>query len=163
MSTFVSVGNATQPFPRLLEAVVALREMLPVPVVVQHGNTPFGTSGFDAVAFMGMDDFVARIREAKVLILHGGAGSVIQAIGAGRTPIVMPRRAKYGEHVDDHQAEFVEALGRAGRVIVANSVAELESAIRRAVAQEFVPAVPEAPLEPARRVAEVLRKYAAGS
>ena len=37
MTTFVAVGNATQPFARLIDAVVAIAADLPQPVLIQHG------------------------------------------------------------------------------------------------------------------------------
>ena len=43
MSTFVTIGNSLDPFPRLLDEVsrLAAAGLLPPPVVVQCGNTPF--------------------------------------------------------------------------------------------------------------------------
>jgi hypothetical protein len=36
MSTFVSVGNATQSFSRLLDAVIDIAPTLPQPVIFQY-------------------------------------------------------------------------------------------------------------------------------
>ena len=41
MSTFVTIGNGTQSFHRLLEAVREVIDDLPQPVVIQTGRTPF--------------------------------------------------------------------------------------------------------------------------
>jgi UDP-N-acetylglucosamine transferase subunit ALG13 len=132
--TFVSVGNCTQSFPRLLDAIAALAPTLPQPLVVQHGSGNFTLSAAAASAFLPMADFEARVAEAELLILHAGAGSVIHAVRAGRMPVVMPRRAALGEHVDDHQLEFARALDTAGRVAMAETPADLPAAIARALA-----------------------------
>ncbi len=134
MSTFVSVGNARHPFRRLLDAVARLAPRLPQPVIVQHGHTPFAAAGCQAVAFLGMADFARRVSEAELLILHAGAGSVIHAIEAGKRPVVMPRRADLGEHVNNHQLEFARVLGETGRVVVAETPERLEAAIAEALA-----------------------------
>lgn len=133
MSTFVSVGNATQPFLRLLDAVAKLVPELPPPVIVQHGVAPFYAQGCRAVPFVGMDDFESLIIEAELLILHAGAGSVLNALRAGKVPVVMPRRVCYGEHVDDHQLEFAQALAETGRVMVAGEPEHLAAAVRCAL------------------------------
>ncbi|GGI79642.1 hypothetical protein GCM10007973_15260 [Polymorphobacter multimanifer] len=135
--TFVSVGNCTQPFPRLLDAIAALAPTLPQPLVVQHGAGSFtlANASASASAFLPMADFEARVANAELLVLHAGAGSVIHAVRAGRMPVVMPRRAALGEHVDDHQLEFARALDAAGRVAMAETPADLPAAIARSVAR----------------------------
>jgi UDP-N-acetylglucosamine transferase subunit ALG13 len=133
VSTFVSVGNATQPFRRLLDEVARLAAVLPQPVVVQHGATPFQADACRALPFVDMNEFERLVASAELLILHAGAGSVIHAVRAGKVPVVMPRRALYGEHIDDHQIEFARALAAAGRVVVADDAAQLRDAVQRAL------------------------------
>ncbi len=132
MSTFVSVGNATQPFSRLLDAVARLAPQLPQPVTVQYGSNTFANAACRPVAFLDMESFTAHMREADLLILHAGAGVVIHAIQAGKVPVVAPRRACYGEHVDDHQLEFARALAAAGKAVVVEDVARLAAAVDEA-------------------------------
>jgi UDP-N-acetylglucosamine transferase subunit ALG13 len=134
MSTFVSVGNANQPFARLLKAVSVLAEKgdLPLPVIVQHGHTPFSSDGCTAIDFMAMEDFAKHVRGAELLIFHAGAGSMIHACQAGKVPVVMPRRACFGEHIDDHQLELVEAFERSGLVVKVDDEKDLYDAAMRA-------------------------------
>ena len=132
MSTFVSVGNAYQPFTRLLHAVTSNAHALPRSVVVQHGHTPFDSFECRGVTFLDMQAFESAVSEAEVLIFHAGAGSVIHALGAGKAPVVMARRAEFGEHVDDHQVEFARELALTGRVAAVEHIAELMAVIKRA-------------------------------
>lgn len=106
---------------------------LPQPVIVQHGETPFPSDVCRAIPFVEMSEFERLVAEAELLILHAGAGSVIHAVRAGKVPVVMPRRAIYGEIVDDHQVEFAKALEVAGRVVVADEPLQLAEAVRRAL------------------------------
>jgi len=134
----VSLGNATQPFPRLLAAVAQCHALLPRPLLVQHGATaPAGLSGLldtNLQAFLPMAAFEAQVAAASLLILHAGAGSVLHAVRAGKTPILMPRRQHLHEHVDDHQLEFARTLAASGHVILAETADDLPPAIARALA-----------------------------
>jgi len=136
VSTFVSVGNAKQPFRRLLDAVTQLADVLPSPVLVQHGHTPFISPRCKAVAFLGMEEFEASVRGAELVILHAGAGSIIHALQAGKLPVVVPRLAEYGEHVNNHQMDLARALVGTGRVVVALNLDELLNSIREALSRQ---------------------------
>ena len=49
---------------------------------------------------------IQKIKDAKIVITHGGPSSFILPLQYGKTPIVVPRVKKYDEHVNDHQVEF---------------------------------------------------------
>jgi UDP-N-acetylglucosamine transferase subunit ALG13 len=138
LSTFVSIGNLKKPFARLLQAVSDNADLLPRPVLVQHGHTPFDDPNFEAVSFLGMEEFQQRVAEATLIVLHGGAGSIITALQAGRRPIVMARRASLDEHVDDHQLELVRELSGAGRILVAEDAGSLRAMVSQALSTPSV-------------------------
>lgn len=149
-----------QPFRRLLDGVTAIAHDLPQPVFVQSGSTPFHAEGCDSAPFLNMSAFQSRVGLSKLLIMHAGAGSVITAVRAGKVPVVMARRVRYGEHVDDHQIEFARELDLIGRIVVAEEPADLQSAVRQALARQgdarrtqTVPAM-------IGMIADVLQKYA---
>ena len=50
------------------------------------------------------------MQKARIVITHGGPASFIMALQEGKTPIVVPRMAKYNEHVNDHQVDFSLAV-----------------------------------------------------
>jgi UDP-N-acetylglucosamine transferase subunit ALG13 len=165
VSTFVSLGNATQPFPRLLAAVAAAEALLPRPLLVQHGATPAeamaGLQGTTCHAFLPMAAFERLVMEARLLILHAGAGSVIHAVRAGKRPVVMPRRQQPGEHVDDHQLEFARALAASGHVLLAESAEDLPQAIEKALATPIPSSTAATDNAMLRLVSETLAGYAA--
>ena len=70
--------------------------------------------------------------KAELVILHGGAGSVINAIRAGQVPIIVPRRAEFAEHINDHQVEFAQQLAKQGRVVLVENPSELPLAVPKA-------------------------------
>ena len=139
---FVTVGNPTQGFRRLLDAVdvMAGDEVFDgEPVFIQSGNNPeFQPRYCEQKPFLSMDEFKDSIAKAGLVICHAGAGTLIHILQAGKVPVVMPRRKKYGEHVDDHQWELVKALAEQGRVIAAFEPEDLRKAIDKALQQTAV-------------------------
>jgi len=129
----VTVGNATQGFSRLLDAVDRLAgegAFGEDTILVQSGHTrDFRPRHCRHQPFVPMDEFVALIHEATLVIAHAGAGTLFHAFGAGKIPVVMPRRRHYGEHVDDHQVELVRALAAERRVVPAYEADDLSGAV----------------------------------
>lgn len=132
---FVTVGNATQGFSRLVHAVGVLRqrgELADEQVVVQWGNTPGAHAGsLVGAAFYPLDEFNDLLKEASLVITHGGC-TVLSAIRLGKLPVVMPRRRTHGEHANDHQYHFTRALASEGLIIPAYEVQDLGPSIRLA-------------------------------
>ena len=162
MTTFVSVGNTTQSFSRLIDAVLKIASRLPQPVVVQHGNTMVQGVGCVAKPFLEMEDFGQFVAQAELLILHAGAGSVIHAIQAGKIPVVMPRLAKYGEHVDDHQLEFARALAESGKIVMAEEPGDLNDAVAEVLRQQRSTQASHETPRMVGLIGTILSKYAQG-
>jgi UDP-N-acetylglucosamine transferase subunit ALG13 len=133
---FVTVGNATQGFKRLLDAVdEAAGQGLfgDEPIFIQAGNNPdFHASHCEQQSFLPMSQFEALLRDSSLIISHGGAGTLINILRAGRVPVVMPRRQQYAEHVDDHQVELIQALAEQGRVVPVFESADLKVGVKEA-------------------------------
>jgi UDP-N-acetylglucosamine transferase subunit ALG13 len=128
---FATVG-ATLPFPRLVEAVAALKRngAIAEDVVIQRGvggPAPLGVASFETAPF---EEMIATMRRARIVVCHGGTGSLITALREGCHVIAMPRRFADGEHYDDHQAEITAAFRDRGLIQVANSGEELLVALR---------------------------------
>jgi UDP-N-acetylglucosamine transferase subunit ALG13 len=110
----VTVGSCEYPFDRLLQAVAELPA--DQPVVVQHGTSelrPPRAECFDFVPFEALVDYVRR---ASVVVTHAGIGSVLTSLANGKRPVVVPRRRRFGEAVDDHQVDSARRLAEIGLV-----------------------------------------------
>lgn len=138
MSTFVSVGNAKQEFLRFFQMIDNVADLLPKPVYVQRGHTQYENEKFDVVRFINMDQFQLKMADATVVILHAGAGSVINAINSKKKPIVIPRLAKYNEHVDDHQLEFSTQLEKKNKVCVVQNDGDMSASIQELLNIQFI-------------------------
>lgn len=117
--TFVAVGTHSQPFTRLLAIVSrAIDEgVLPGPLRAQLGSAAWSAPGAEVSPHMSRDELEAAMDSAAVVICHGGAGIISSALAAGHRPIVVPRRAALGEHVDDHQYQLTRKLAEWGLVV----------------------------------------------
>src|SRR3990167_1519420 len=124
--TLVSVGNAKQHFTRFLNLIHKQLACLPRPILIQHGHTPFESNDCDLIDFINMDQFCYYVEHAEILLLHAGAGSILHSLRAGKCPIIMPRQAKYKEHVNDHQVDFAQALSEEGKVILIQDDCDLQ-------------------------------------
>lgn len=132
----VTVGNATQGFRRLFEAVDKISgEGLfgEETVIIQSGNdASFRALHCKQKDFLPLEEFTQLVRDAGVVICHGGAGTLYHCFSNGKVPVVMPRLKKYGEILDDNQIDLVKALAAEGRIIPAYEPEDLPGAISEA-------------------------------
>lgn len=158
---FVTVGNATQGFRRLLDAVDSLarsgffeRE----PLLLQTGNNrSFHSELCQYKPFLDTDEFQRWIEKADLVIAHGGCGTLSHAIRYEKVPVVMPRRKQYGEHVNDHQMQLVQALASEGRIVPAYEPEDLPAAITEARRRNAQP-VAAAPARMLELVAQAIEE-----
>jgi UDP-N-acetylglucosamine transferase subunit ALG13 len=54
------------------------------------------------------------MRDADVVVSHAGVGTALAAFGVGKCPLLVPRRASFREHVDDHQKQIATELVNRG-------------------------------------------------
>ena len=136
MSTLFSVGNSRCPMPRLLTLVCAFAEQLPQPIYVQYGHNSFDCKKVESFGFLSEVEFGKHMSKAAVIVLHGGAVSILQANQLGRVPVVMPRRREMGEHIDNHQISLCRKFSEAGKIVVLEEAEDLLHAIAKAKALE---------------------------
>jgi UDP-N-acetylglucosamine transferase subunit ALG13 len=124
---FVSVGTNEARFDRLLEAVEGLGSG--EEVVVQHGPSPVRPANATCVPFLSFEEMTEHLARARVAVLHAGVGSVLAALASGSRPIVVPRLARHGEAVDDHQVGFGRRLHDEGLVVLVEELERLPQAV----------------------------------
>ena len=119
---FVTLGTHHDPFPRLIEGLQSLDGQ---DLVVQYGHSPAPLHATETIQFLPFVDLQERIRTADVVVTHAGVGSILNCLRLGRTPLVVPRQSRFGEHVDNHQVELTRAMANDGKVIPVWDVADL--------------------------------------
>ena len=101
---FIILGSQKFQFNRLLIAVDKLCEKK---VFAQIGYSDYIPKNYNYNNFLDREEFSVEMGKADIVITHGGTGAIIGAVKKGKKVIAVPRRAKYGEHVDDHQLQLV--------------------------------------------------------
>ena len=138
---FVTVGTDPHPFDRLIDWVDSwMRDGGGrARCLVQSGKSraPRYAEWRDYLAAGEME---AAMREAAVVVSHGGPGTVTECHRQGLKPIVVPRIGRLGEHVDDHQLAFTRYMAARGEIFAAHGEAELHELLNRALErwEEFV-------------------------
>ena len=117
---FVSVGTHKQNFDRLLKKIDELVEkgIIKERIMAQIGYTNYKPKHYSYKDFIGMEEFDKQIKNCSLFITHAGEGNVGTGLQFEKKMIVIARRAKYGEHTNDHQLEMAGAVKKSKQAIV---------------------------------------------
>jgi UDP-N-acetylglucosamine transferase subunit ALG13 len=97
--------------------------------IVQYGYSTYKPN-CERKQFMSFDEMMENMNKAHIVITHGGPSSFLQVLSFNKIPIVVPRRKKYDEHVNDHQYEFSNFMNnKYNNLIIANDLEELKTGI----------------------------------
>lgn len=123
---FVTVGTTPEDFSRLLRKVDELAEHeIPERVVMQTGYTKYKPKHCEYFQFLEIDEYKKVMRRSKMIITHGGVGSISNSLNLGKRTIVVPRLSKFGEHANNHQLQIARELELEGLVSVVYDINEL--------------------------------------
>jgi UDP-N-acetylglucosamine transferase subunit ALG13 len=126
----VTVGTMGSPFDRLLREVDRLEGE--EELIVQHGPSRLRPRRATCVDFLPFGELMQVVGEARVVVTHGGVGSILMALMNGRCPLVVPRLRRFHEAVDDHQLALARKLSESGLVTLVQDPAVLPELLSRA-------------------------------
>jgi UDP-N-acetylglucosamine transferase subunit ALG13 len=128
---FVTVGTHEQRFDRLVEAMDRLKKngIIQEEIFIQSGYSAYRPEACEYRDFVPFEEMKARMKEAEIVVTHGGTGSIMLVLYHGKIPVVMPRQKKYDEHIDDHQVIFCRTMAARRKIIAAYEYADLERAL----------------------------------
>lgn len=129
---FVTVGTHEQPFNRLVKKIDELKrdEVIKEDVIIQTGFSTYEPKYCQWSKLIPYQQMIKNVADARIVITHGGPASFIMPLQIGKTPIVVPRQYKYGEHVNDHQVEFARNVSeRMGTIIDVEDIDKLSDII----------------------------------
>lgn len=127
----ITVGTEKFPFDRLMKWVnqlIAQNLIQPTleEVIIQYGSCTIIPQQVDSYKLLPASKFVSLVEQADVIIAHCGEGTIDLLTSLKKPFILVPRSGQHLEHVDDHQIELAEQLGKQG-VAIANSYSDLAS------------------------------------
>lgn len=140
---FVTLGSQKFQFDRLLEAVDGLIRdgLITESVFAQTGWSTYQPECMEWKKFLSRDEFSALMEKCDVVITHGGTGAIIGALRRQKRVIGMPRLARFGEHVDDHQVQILEEFAERGLISYAHDESDLFRAYTEAKKRNSPPYV----------------------
>lgn len=129
---FATVG-AILPFDRLVGMVsdAKTRGAIPERVIIQTGVGAAAQvdPSIETVETLPFDKMQECLRDADIVVCHGGTGSLITALRQGCRVVAVPRLFECGEVYDDHQLEITNAFAARGYLAVAKNADELVEAL----------------------------------
>ncbi len=130
----VTLGTQDKQFPRLLKAVQKAVDdgVINDRVVVQAGHTEFHSGNMEIFDFIPNDRFASYLAEADMIITHGGVGTIMTALKAGKKILGAARLQQYGEHQNDHQTQLLEAFDEKGYLIYMKELDDIAPYLERA-------------------------------
>ena len=143
---FAAMGTSV-PFPRLLKRLDEIAAELPEEILVQTGTTP------QTAKFCRMFDYAPSLEpyyeQARLVICHGGLGTPLELLRMKKPFIMIPRLAKYHEHINDHQVENSEIIARKYGIKYDVNLDELTPSLL--THYDYAPEFSDAPLEEFRK------------
>lgn len=111
---FVTVGMHEQGFDRLIKEIDRLKQnrLIEEQVYIQRGSTNYVPKYCEYSDFLSRDKMNKLMMEADIVICHGGPATFTKALALGKKTIIVPRLRRYGEHVNDHQIEFLDKISQ---------------------------------------------------
>lgn len=130
---FVTLGSQKFQFNRLLKKIDELveKEIITEPVFAQIGYSDYEPLHYEYKKFLDRDEFSAQMDRAQLVITHGGTGAIIGAVKKAKKVIAVPRLAKYGEHVDDHQLQLIKQFDELNLICPCNDIEQLNAALEK--------------------------------
>lgn len=137
---FVCVGSREYQFNRLLIELDRLVKegLIEEDIYAQIGKSTYEPQYFKYTDFLSSDEFEKYQKKAELIISHGGTGALIGALKKGKCVIAVPRLAKFGEHIDDHQIEVASVLESEGYLISVIDIKELQSVINQMMSNPLI-------------------------
>ena len=128
----VLLGTQNNSFHRLLEEIQKCIDdgTIEEKVVVQAGSTRFESDDMEIFKLIEQNKFNELIKQADIIITHGGVGSIVTSVKLGKKVIAVPRLKKYGEHVNDHQIQIIETFSKQGFIKGIKDVSELKETLK---------------------------------
>ncbi|MGD7007037.1 PssE/Cps14G family polysaccharide biosynthesis glycosyltransferase [Metabacillus sp. 84] len=133
---FVTVGTHEQQFDRLVKSVddyVGINNINKTDVFIQTGYTnykPKNTLYEDMLSYERMNQLYM---DSDIIITHGGPGSMFLPWKYGKKVIAVPRLAKFGEHVDNHQLDFCRIMEQEEKVICVEDINNLNGILNNVI------------------------------
>ena len=135
----VLLGTKSNSFHRLLEAIDEniQKGIIEEEVIVQAGSTKYESNQMTIFDLVSMEDIKTYQENARVIVTHGGVGSIVSSLKMGKKVIAVPRQKMYAEHVNDHQKQIIQTFDQEGYIKGVEDLTKLGKALQEI--EDFTP------------------------
>ncbi len=130
----ITLGTIPYQFNRAITwlSILLKEDVISEPVFIQYGVSDISLVVkhplVTAVPIVQSKELMKMVDNSRLVISHAGQGSTRALASKGACFVLLPRLARYGEHIDDHQLLFARNVEKFG-VSHCLSLKELEQFI----------------------------------
>lgn len=131
---FITLGTQDKSFKRLLEQVdrEIEKKTITEKVIVQAGYTKYDSENMEIFDFDSPEKIDRYIDKSRIVITHGGVGSILSSLKKGKVVIAASRLKKYKEHTNDHQKQIVKEFADRGYILELRDFGKLGKVLEKA-------------------------------
>ena len=130
----VTLGTQDKDFKRLLKAIdkQIKNKNISEKVIVQAGSTKYKSKNMEIFDLIPEEKLEALVKECRILITHGGVGSILMGIKNNKPVIAAARLEKFGEHTNDHQKQIIQEFVERGYILELDNFDKLDEKLNEA-------------------------------
>ncbi len=130
----VLLGTQDKSFERLIKQIEKLKKenIIQEEVIVQAGYTKYKSEYLKIFDFVSNEELNKLVKEASLIITHGGVGSILDGLRKQKTMIVAPRLKQYKEHTNDHQLQIIEKFAEMDYILPLITFTKLKKTLEKA-------------------------------
>lgn len=130
----VTLGTQNRDFSRLLDEIEKQikNKNIKEKVIVQAGYTKYNSDNMEIFDFISSDELEKLVKKCRILITHGGVGSILTGIKNNKPIIAAARLSKYKEHTNDHQKQIIKEFEDEGYLLELRDFQKLDKLLIKA-------------------------------
>ncbi len=115
----VTLGTQDKEFKRLLKAIDTeiKNNNIKEKVIVQAGYTKYKSKNMEIFDLISQEELEKLVKECRILITHGGVGSILMGLQNNKPIIAAARLKKYKEHTNNHQKQIINEFKNRGYLL----------------------------------------------
>jgi len=130
---FATAGTGPYQFNRLFEYLDEIVSKEPrYRVLAQIGSSTYTPKNYEYLKFVTKEKFEQLMKKAQIIVGTGSAGTTIECVIHRKPYIILPRRVRFGEGVNDSSVSIAKMFEKRGLAIAAHDRKSLEDAIKKA-------------------------------
>lgn len=106
-------------------------------IFAQIGYSDYKPKNYEFKEFLDREQFAEFMDKCDTVITHGGTGAIVGAVKRDKKVIAVPRLAKFGEHVDDHQLQIIDQFTNMNFIVGVKDTNEIYEALELLKTMKF--------------------------